>query len=55
MMTNHEKTCDEKKDAEAVRVKRPYETPRLTKLGSVRELTQGTPQISVPDTFGTSV
>ena len=54
-MTNHEKTCDEKKDAEAVRGKRPYETPRLTKLGTVRELTQGTPHVFLPDDIGESI
>ena len=48
-MTNHEKTCDEKKDAEAVRGKRPYETPTLTKLGSVKQLTQGIPDVALPD------
>ncbi len=48
-MTNHEKTCDEKKNADAVRVKRPYHTPKLTKLGSVEQLTQGTHIVPLPD------
>ena len=55
MMTNHEKTCDEKKDAGGCPCETPYETPRLTKLGAVRELTQGTPNVSLPDVVGTSV
>ena len=54
-MTNHEKTCNEKKDAEGAGGKRPYETPTLTKLGSVEQLTQGVPNVALPDNFGTSV
>jgi hypothetical protein len=48
-MTNHEKTCDEKKADDAVRGKRPYETPTLTKLGSVKQVTQGIPDVPLPD------
>jgi hypothetical protein len=53
-MTNHEKTHDEEKVDDAVRGKRPYETPRLTKLGTVRELTQGIPDVVLPDDVGVS-
>ena len=48
-MTNHKKARDEEKAEEAVRGKRPYETPRLTKLGSVKQLTQGLVASPVPD------
>ena len=53
-MTNHEKECDEKKDADGVRGKRPYQTPRLTKLGSVEQVTQGARLVPLPDTGGIS-
>ncbi len=48
-MTNHEKECNEKKDAEGVRGKRPYHTPKLAKLGSVKQLTEGNPILPIPD------
>ena len=35
--------------AEGVGGKRPYETPRLKKLGSVQQLTEGTHVFNVPD------
>ncbi len=54
MMNEHEKTHDEKKDAEAVREKYPYHTPTLKKLGSVEQITQGTHVANVPDVGGTS-
>ena len=41
--------------AEGAGGKRPYHTPRLTKLGSVEQLTQGTPNVALPDVFGQSV
>ncbi|MCR4318915.1 MAG: PIG-S family GPI transamidase component [Candidatus Brocadiaceae bacterium] len=40
---------------EGVRGKRPYKTPTLKKLGSLEQLTQGIPNIPVPDDFETSV
>lgn len=35
--------------AEGAGGKRPYQTPKLTKLGNVRELTQGGSVLPVPD------
>ena len=48
-MMNHKKQSNEKQDAEGSGGKRPYETPTLTKLGSVEQLTQGMPVLAVPD------
>ncbi len=42
------------KPAEVGSKKKPYETPRLTKLGSVEQLTQGLPPIPSPDVNGLS-
>ncbi len=53
-MTDHEKALDEKKDAEGAGGKRPYHTPKLTKLGSVEQLTQGIPALPLPDDAGLS-
>lgn len=50
-MKDHEKARDEKKEAEAVREKRPYQTPRLKKLGSVEQLTEGVSGPIPDDTF----
>ena len=35
--------------AEGVGGKRPYETPRLKKLGTVQQLTQGVHVLNIPD------
>lgn len=35
--------------AEGVGRKRPYRTPKLKKLGSVEQLTQGIPILAIPD------
>ena len=34
---------------EGVRGKRPYRTPKLRKLGSVEQVTQGSPVLAIPD------
>ncbi len=34
--------------------KKPYETPTLTKLGSVEQVTQGVPLLPLPDVGGLS-
>ncbi len=44
----------EEQDEERVGGKRPYETPMLTKLGNVQQVTQGTPIVRVPDILGAS-
>lgn len=43
------------KQAEVVHQKKPYETPTLTKLGSVEQVTQGQPRVPVPDPGTVSV
>lgn len=53
-MNNSEqkKMQDEKQEQRAE--KKPYKTPRLTGLGTVKEMTLGTPPSLFPDVFGAS-
>ena len=53
-MTEHEQAREEQEEA-GVRGKSPYQTPQLKRLGTVEQLTQGSPNIPVPDVFGASV
>lgn len=52
-MENKVQVMDDKQ-AEVVDEKKPYQTPTLTKLGSVKQLTQGVPYMPGPDDGGIS-
>lgn len=52
-MKEQEKVLDEKQKGESL-TKRPYKTPRLERLGKVKEVTEGVPPSILPDVAGTS-
>lgn len=53
-MNDKKKEHDESQE-EGFPGKRPYETPRLTKLGTVEQLTQGDILLLEPDIVGNSI
>lgn len=53
-MTAHEQEREEKKEQEVGGGKRPYQTPKLKRLGKVEQLTQGIHVTRIPDFGGAS-